>query len=132
MAVYVGTKSHFQSLANNRSSNRQVSFVNLYFLISHFPRHEEEEGWETAYGPSNLAALHSRSRRWADRAEHAHHRGATCGGAWWALTVPGTWDARARLRGPVIPTAPSSRWAPGAGAAEGKPRILGDKHMNVN
>lgn len=51
MAVYVGTKSHFQSLANNCSSNRRVSFVNLYFLISHFPQHEEEGGWKTGYGP---------------------------------------------------------------------------------
>lgn len=37
MAVYVGTKSHFQSLANNRSSNRQVSFVNLYFFNFSLP-----------------------------------------------------------------------------------------------
>lgn len=56
MAVYVGTKSHFQSLANNCSSNRRVSFVNLYFLISHFPQHKEEEGWKTVAGPSNLCS----------------------------------------------------------------------------
>lgn len=81
MAVYVGTKSHFQSLANKCSSNRRVSFVNLYFLISHFPQHKEEEGWKTGYGPSNLAVPCSRSGRRAEHSERAHDRGAK-GSTW--------------------------------------------------
>lgn len=86
MAVYVGTKSHFQSLAHNCSSNRRVPFVNLYFLISHFPQHKEKEGWKRGYGPGNLAAPCSRSRSRADRAKCAHDHGAKCS-TWWALIL---------------------------------------------
>ena len=102
MAVYVGTKSHFQSLANNCSSNRRVSFVNLYFLISHFPQHKEEEGWKTVYGLSDLAALRSRSWRRANHAEHVHNHGATCG-AWWAPILRATCSGHVLLVAGLLP-----------------------------
>lgn len=118
MAVYVGTKSHFQSLANNCSSNRRVSFVNLYFLISHFPQHKEEEGWKTTPGPSNLHSL-LRWRRRADPAERGREHGA-----WWALILQANCSASSSLWQDCFDT------LPGCSAHSGK-SFVGKLHERI-
>lgn len=82
MAVYVGTESHFQSLANNHSSNHQGLICSFILLFSHFPQHEEEEGWKLGSSPSNLAV----PRGTADLAKYVCDHGAKCG-TWWVLNL---------------------------------------------